>query len=611
MITAITISAVFFILLLYANFVQNRLTENLKSYAPIVAISLITTVTYVLSFLVDLTLVQILLLVIALVMAFIDFKSHRQSLQPKMFFNRHKFIIISAAFLILTTYNAQIALWDEFFWAGFTKHLFTHDTYWNSAHELINARYLPGLSLWERLFVVFEFNNEQSLFFALGIIFFSTWTALKPNSSTLKQNIYFGILFIAISAMFSPVLISSVYVDTTTGVWFAVLMCAIASFKDKQDILPVIAIALFLAIIKETAFLLSLLCMLMLGIKLIRLKLYKNQKTILIYISGLALILLNFIIWQQHLKSAGLASSLFKDAVGSILSDLQSPSERAIKTLSIFYENVLTIKFPRSTFSNITDGNLVINFVLLIPLLFYFRQKYEFVIGYIFGFIGYTATVIVFWLYLTSAYEGYNLASYDRYFGVFFLGFALLVLKLAFDQKLNEKRYFSLFFYAFLITYPPKISSLHPANFKHTINDIGSQIFQYQYTSPNHVLNQYIDQINLTAENDCKIWMIWQYTTGFPSMVSRYKLNTCTLKGFPWSIGQPQSAEDVWTKNLTDQEIREYLKEVDYVGLGRIDSQFTLRYGHFFEQNPENLKLYKLNKNTFKLEIVNLKNERN
>jgi len=585
----------FISLLIWSAGISHILNEKMQKYSVIVAVSF-----------------KVIFLFIA--MQFTTFSSARIALylstsliflglltRPKKLLiehlKKHQIFLFSAVIWFFLTYNVQILFNDEFFWASFVKHITLHDTFWQTTHQLVNARYLPGLPIWQSLFTSSNLTNEQSLLFALGLIFFIVFEIVANSKQmNLFKKIILFIVYCTLVYCYSPIGVSSLYVDTTVGVIFAACLWCIHDATENKDFITAIFLFLFMGLIKETAFLLSILCFFVLLIKIIRTK--KTFKVLATTFAGFLVLILNFYIWQNYLKAAHLTDGLAHNVFQSLLNDLNSVTTRTAQTIQIFINAAMNRKLPISLLAeklhlNFLSGNLITNFMFYIPILIYFRKQFEFLAGYIVGLIGYVTTLLFFWLYLTSDYEGYNLASYERYLGTFFLAIGLLSLKLILESDLVQKKSTQIALAAFIVLFPPSPKMLIPPTFKKNLPQILIQKIGLNTVTDSDQLQPILEKVQAKTPPDAKIWLIWQKSDGYHLLVARYKLAPRAVLNHPTSIGQPYSTADVWTKKLSTADFVQYLQTTDFIAIGLVDDNFRDHYSHFFINPLQSNTLYK------------------
>ncbi len=583
----------FFSFLALENFlhfkVGNLLSQQIRKYTTAVTICFFTVAFYILSFIFKISTIQYFTYVLAAVLVF-QTKLYRID-QLKIFYKRQKLFLWMALGWFVLTIPAEFNEFDEFFWAAFVKHLTIYDTYWTNQVILENARYIPGFSLWEKFFVGPQFN-EQALLFSIGLIFIAGFCALKPAAQSFKTGFLAFLFYSAVIYPFSSIGIGSIYVDTSVGVLFGLSLASIFDGETKTDLFATLGLVAFMGICKETSFLFGLLCVGILVIKFARQKKLVSSFG-LILLGGLVFMFFNFFLWQRHLQSVGLSQAPAESSLLALKADFLQVSARTIKTLDIFYSCSLTCAFPIIFESKTFDwlhlrGTVLIDFLAIGAAFLYFRKRFEFAVGYFLGFAGYTVVLLIFWLYVTSEYEGFILASYRRYYGTFFLAFGLLLYRMAIEQKLIERKNFRVFSGLFLLCFFPNPKMFRPASLKKIVSPSLAQMLHLDQSINRDSVKPMIQKVLSQTPNDSKLWIIWQGSDGFEIIVSRLELAPRLLPRLPSSLGDPYKDHhhhengDPWTVNLTIDEFQKNLDEIDYVVLGHIDSNFQLHYASLF-----------------------------
>lgn len=581
---AFLILAVFSILI-WGNALKKKLTPTLSSYSLVLAISLKTILIYGLMNVFNYTTIQISIYLVS-VFLFFKFKLFQRSNFVNLFKENTVFLAFASFWLVLTL-KGKVIYNDEFFWASFVKHLFVFDRYWTADNFLVNSHYVPGVSLWERFFIGTEFVNEQALLFSLGLIFAAVFNVLIDAKTSLKKLFLTFFLFTVFIYNFSPIGISSIYVDTTVGLVLAVCLYAIYDFEGENIFVPLV-LFIFFGLLKDTAFLLSILCVFIFGLKLIRLKMHKKSHYVFLF-AGLALIFINYLMWQRYLAIVGIHPT---DHVKELMKqDLVRISVRTKENWTIFVDAITSRVFPSSKISFI-HGNLLLVFSFFILFFIYIRKKYEFLIGYVLGFIGYTMAILIFWFYVTVEYEGKILASYERYFGTYFVGFALFTIKIIVDEGLWSKKYFKYPFLVLCLVFFPSPQMFYPASAKKIIPSVVANKLNLNVKFDREAV-EYIDSLVVrNTAPESRLWFIWKKRGGFEMLVSRYEVAPRQFVVQDYIIGDPEDAGDVWTKKLSIGDFFAHAQLVDYVVLGLIDDNFIKNYQSAFLQTPKSAAIY-------------------
>lgn len=505
-----------------------------------------------------------------------------------------RFYFISSFIWLLMTWNVQFAEWDEFSWGLFAKHINQFGTYWRSSSAIveIGASYLPGLSLWENFFIGKGFYFEQPLFFSLGLLLISCLHVMIPRGLGFKK--FLGLLLLSLYSLF---LFSSgastIYVDPSMGFVMALILMALYETSRSQSHhgLPLIII-LFFALTKETGFLLSLLYFFIIFLQLYRTR-ELNRKKGLLWVGALLMVLFNYFIWQQRLK--GDPHILVFNTHGvlpAIQADVHQMSSKTNKILNLFGEKIFTEPLARGVTgvsflaALILNGSYVFWVLLFSVLLFSLRKYYEYFWGFILGLVGYTAVLLLTWLYLFIDSEGLKLASYDRYLGVYFSAFAIFLGQLLWQEDFfKRKRSWVFVATLFLLVSPP--FSLLPACWQH-----------HQFEGERGKIKPFIEKIKSQVPDSSAVWLIWQNSDGLQALMAAYELAPRKVNSWNWSLGEKYGAQDFWTSDFSASEFTKFASSYDYLAMGFVDESFVKKYGIFFATEPRSGQIYKKSNKT-------------
>ena len=376
-------------------------------------------------------------------------------------------------------------------------------------------------------------------------------------------------------------------------------VCSCLEIKKPNDLIVPFTIALFLAVVKETGFLLSLLIVLLIVIKIIREKIFLS-KWLLFCLACLGLMFVNFQLWQIHLKQDPLLPTFNSAGIWlQLKSDLASMSLRTRDTLSTFFKALYNRPIGRSFLSRIPlplfqyiKGFYLFWVALLAFVFIYAKSKAEYLITYFWGLIGYTFVLVITFLYFFGEYEGRILASYERYVGVYFLAFSLVAIKLIYDQKLFENRTFKNCLIGLIVIFPPSPRILYPPSIKYIFPEKILMKFKADHNTRLDIAS-IKDKIVKSTPPNSKIWFIWQNSVGYEAMIVRYEIAPRKMNVSGWSVGAKYYAGDVWTFPDDIESLSHRFAQMDYVALGSIDEQFIQRYKNLFVTTPRTGSVYK------------------
>lgn len=581
-------------------FIEKFLPLYLRRYAFICAISLMSIFLYLFTFIGNFFYIQYIFYFFALGILINELVVHKFR-QLKIFCSLHRIVLIFSLAWFLLTIKAQILQWDDFSWGSFVKHLNLYGAYWTSRAAILPAglRYFPGISLWENFFLGHNHYFEQPIFFALGLICIASFYALRSPEASAKQTFYQFILFCAPVSWFT---IGMGTIGTEVPLGFLLGIGIVSSFdiKKSSDLFVPFIIALFLAITKETGLLLALLIILLVVIRSIREKNFFSTWT-LFSLTALLFIFFNYQLWQWHIGTDPQITPFNSGNISNaIQSDFTQLSTRSSETLSIFFKALYNKPIARSFLSripmpyfNYIKGFYIFWVLVIASVLFQIRKKYEYIITFFWGLIGYTSVLVVTFLYFFGEYEGKNLASYERYIGVYFLAFSLVGIKIIFEEKLFLNKFFFKCLMILILIFPPSPSVIHPPSVLKLIPQSLARKFKLKMDTTRENVEQIRSKIELLTPIDSKVWFIWQNSQGREAMIVRYKIAPRKMNIGGWSVGEKYYDGDVWTSNTTPQDLAETFATVDYIALGFIDDRFLKKYGELFSTPPRSGALYK------------------
>ena len=580
--------------------VNKFLPDYLKRYSFICAISLISTILFVLTFHINFLTLQYIFYAISIIIFSAELIQNK-CLNLKCFILENKIIFIFSAFWLLITCNAQITGWDDFSYGLFTKHINQFGTYWTSESVIlsIGLKFLPGLFVWESFFIGRNFFFEQPLFFSLGLIFISCFCAIRPSQYNKKENRYLFLLFCAPISWFAYG-IGGISLDTSIGLVLGIALLSGLDLKKPSDLFVPFSIALFVAILKETAFLLSLLIILLIVVKSLREKRFFSTWTVYSIIC-LAIIIFNYQQWQWHFKNEAFAGTFDN---GQMLTKLSSDFHHLSKHTKDILHRLLLASFqkplPRSFLSRIPlpgfsylKGFYLFWAFLFAAIMFQIREKYEYLIIYFWGLIGYSLVLVITYVYFFGEYEASQLTSFERYTGTYFLAISLVAIKIILEKELwNNKVIFRCLLFLILI-FPPSPNILHPHSVSNLIPKMIVNKFKLKINHSRDDIIPIANQIANKTPNGSKIWLIWQNTMGLQTMILRYEIAPRKLIQNAWSLGEKYSEGDVWTDNMSIDNFMKFLMDTDYLALGFVDENFSSKYGPIFKTPPKSGSLYK------------------
>lgn len=199
------------------------------------------------------------------------------------------------------------------------------------------------------------------------------------------------------------------------------------------------------------------------------------------------------------------------------------------------------------------------------------------------GMVAYVFTLLLYYGFSFSVYEGSNLASFSRYMGTYMLFMSMLIVALAFNSfnlhKKNNLRYIILF-----IAFLPLVNS--PAYYWQlkgafsTPNNKELTIFEIAEQSWKQHLN-----------NEDKFIVVGQEYKAYEFLASRYYRPLQYFKGA--SFGTPQYTGDIWSLNYTKEQFKNLNNDAKFCYILNTNQFFDNEYGELFKPSVKKNRLYK------------------
>ncbi len=199
------------------------------------------------------------------------------------------------------------------------------------------------------------------------------------------------------------------------------------------------------------------------------------------------------------------------------------------------------------------------------------------------GYVAFLAALCFMYIYLFIPIESASLASMDRYICTFLLGavifFIYLIMDEIFDRFEGAGLILALFPIALVALFAPwgKINS-NMIKCENTIQK--TKVKREAYFRAEKTF----EQMNYKKD---RVYFIAQNTNGRDYQVAYYLATPVSLSydyEMGWSLGDPYSVKDVWTKDMTAEEWEMALSEgkYTYVYLYKVDDRFKERYSSLF-----------------------------
>jgi hypothetical protein len=198
-------------------------------------------------------------------------------------------------------------------------------------------------------------------------------------------------------------------------------------------------------------------------------------------------------------------------------------------------------------------------------------------------------------------YEGPRLASFERYIGVYYLSWLIILIPVSIQQFIkvnNAESFIRIRFGLILILIISFIASvvLHSKHIFTPSNQI--EIRQEIYAST-EVIKKYIS----TGQ---KVYFIQQNSLGYEQSLFGYLMRPYDARNWCWSIGEKYYPNDVWT---CDRELKELVKDYDYLYIYRADEKFWNNCKELFDHDEVGNKtgIYKIFRDKNTVTLINVK----
>ncbi len=535
-------------------------------------------------------------------------------------------------FLWIRLNTQKFILWDDFSHWGLT----TKDLYFTDALPTLDGvvrflDYPPGGSLFNYFILSIpdamgwqsqKTFSEGSALIAQGIVLISAAFPIIGYALRKKGlyagSIIFGTLFLSIFAFgYTP---ATLMIDLVVAIYFggaiAVYIIAGRSLSSVVYLFPAL---ICLVLLKSVGLFLSSIVILIIAIDQSR-SIYKKYslnfnkprdwKGLLISIAVLMclpLAVMNAnLSWNLHVKDLG-GQATFKTTITA--KDVArvmfgQASEKELKVKENFSKQLLpiVIQYPLGiTQINLHNTALAFLMITLLSILILRKQvvKKQFqdlsTLTILFGgFTVYAFGLLLLYFFSFGEYEAIRLASFDRYLGIYLLGWliALLSIILVFDiynMKVLVKIFLaSLFFGGGSTLYFIKGSKY----------DVVPKF--------SNSMERLLDKAKVPRNIQTKIYFISQCDTGFDYVIFRSIVYPAKVPQAPYSLGEPCGSDDIWTVRISKEEwARQLQKDYQYVVIAKASPAFWNQFSMMFDVvKPFEPSIYKVDPHSGKLVYI-------
>jgi hypothetical protein len=501
------------------------------------------------------------------------------------------YYIILIIFLLILG-EKYFYIWDEFsFWGSKTKEIFINKSIFseNPATSFLNKSFILPSFHNLILFGLKSFNETVVVYSQI----FLNLSAILFIGSFFKKNFFiknslFIIYFYFVTAIFNYG-IYSIYIDVFTSLIF--LCFFIFFFKNHEkfssfDYLITILLITFLACIKEIGFFYSLMSLFII-IAFVVIKRFSLYSFIKIF---LAVFILSFFFY--YLFFYNFSKNIFdhnKYSLGLDNQVLIANFLKAFYTNNVFEGSFLNFfnKFIKYIYSDHVEFFfikhnliywLIINFLISIYSIFLNKfDKYTeiylfFIILIIFCF--YATFLFLSYKFIFGGYEGLILASFGRYFGIFFLfwtsyNFYKLINHINLRCNINSLLIFFLYFLIIFSSSGKAYENLFLSRVDST-NNISSQS---TFLKKRKIIINLYKNFN----NSDKILIIDDNGDGFWFLVAKYIFYPINTNKSCWSYSLDLKSQKQYDCVLSDIDMQKLLKNFHYLLIINNDD-FLIKY---------------------------------
>lgn len=475
--------------------------------------------------------------------------------------------VISVGFLalfLLLAHNLHFSAWDEFtHWGPHSKLVFLNNGFYRASHVTIHESYPLGSALFQYLFFRFGYS-EGSAYVAqcllamapLSILLYQFhWSNWKR--ALLAYALAIGVLLLLhVQIGFKETL----YMDAIVGIYVGMSLVAyLSSPKNISSILFLLPIVIALGTFKQKLlpFVLLIACIIFLD------QCIHNRKKWFVALITVA--------------TLPLSSMIMTHSWHHYLNIIQVPIQWGMQ-LSFKHFGTAQYAIINHYLHALLSSFSFVFIALLLSLLTYFCyttkiKKINLIsiqIALLLGFIAYSFGLLLMYLFAFGVYEATYLASMSRYLHIYYIAWSLVTLYFLYDatknltytmQKSLESICVTGCFMAlvYVIQYHPKPQVIATQQLRQPIAIIANAVKKY---TPAH----------------SKIFTLWENSVGFERAVLAYELMPRKPNLGCTSVGKSYVKNDVWTCDITPQNLLQQISQFDYLLLAYTDKNFWKQY---------------------------------
>lgn len=501
-----------------------------------------------------------------------------------------------------------LSKWDEFTnWGLQLKNMFIFNGLANvQGVTTIGTGYPPATTVFEYFFAGFRNNLvEGDMFRAMGIFTIALILPIFKKVTWKKWPIgltIFPIVFLLPTIFSKDVeILNTLYVDALMGLLMAFILYSYFSEKfSKFSFIMVGLGASVLTLVKSSGFPLALSMLIVISFDIIVFKqkeireFLRNKINLLVFILSVIIGFFGKISWSIFVKLTSL------NEVWSYIGLEPTKTETRIKIFNNFIKAFFSGKYGS------VEGVSAFMWILICGVLVAFiglklrkrkkiiRVSVDFIL-IVLGFLAYSASLLLMYMFLFLEYEGLNLSSFSRYIDTYILAMIMFLIYILIDLTHEIKKtaamtiLFCILAIVLLVTPIEYVLNNTLYSKKNIEENIEKRLPYIKST-------KFADLIDY---KDNRVYFICQESKGRDYAISYYN-STPVMMGYDyymgWSLGEPYYDEDIWTLDFSLEKWENILKEsYTYVYIYKADQKFIERYGSLFENGVENDTLYIIN----------------
>lgn len=495
--------------------------------------------------------------------------------------------------------------WDEFFWGQFTKAIVYESKFYDSTGPILisHYRYPPGLPLWQYFFTSLGEFKENALLFANGLFTMAAFTALiSYERKAIISNFLKIWAFLYILAAFASGL-SSMLADYLIGICLGLTLVLLFRIKTLRDVIWFIPLIWFFSLIKQTGLVLSgLLAVGAIIMSFQQVSFSKKYIKPLFFMFVLLQAAVPHLLWKRYLSTTPVYITLFNpesilngDTLGKILEN--TPLSLAIISKFLRDLSGSNLLYAQGTpLRTYGFTSLCTLFVLLFclskwsnPEILPRKYRYYFSALFLLG-SAWLSVHLLSYLMIFPDKEGIQMASLERYLSTFVIGFGVLVTYF-FGEALksvssDKKRKWAIFVAGIFIF---SIPWLQPINTGLLTKKLEEGDVALRTLAVRNMLEKTVEIIGNNTPKNARIWFVFQNSNGQEAMIMRYLASPRRISSYGWSWGNPYGPGDLWTSNVSHQEIRKMMMthKAEFLMVAKADEGFWNRYKDLFDPDSK------------------------